>query len=94
MALIGNVYIFQDMRLVVQLKSEITNKDILAESLLRKNEQLEELDKLKSDFLCNVSHELRTPLNLLLSSLKLSLLKLDNTKQASPPSKFINYLKL
>ena len=36
---------------------------LLLEDLQRSNEQLVELDRLKSDFLANMSHELRTPLN-------------------------------
>src|SRR5260370_40755701 len=40
----------------------IQNKQLL-ETVQRSNEQLRELDRLKSDFLANMSHELRTPLN-------------------------------
>ncbi|MCC6616349.1 MAG: GAF domain-containing protein [Anaerolineae bacterium] len=43
--------------------SAIVQSQQLLEELQRTNEQLLELDRLKSDFLANMSHELRTPLN-------------------------------
>ncbi|MCA9908482.1 MAG: GAF domain-containing protein, partial [Anaerolineae bacterium] len=42
--------------------SAIVQSQQLLEELQRTNEQLLELDRLKSDFLANMSHELRTPL--------------------------------
>ncbi|MDX2137778.1 MAG: GAF domain-containing protein [Chloroflexota bacterium] len=44
------------------LAATVQNQQLL-EELQRTNEQLLELDRLKSDFLANMSHELRTPLN-------------------------------
>lgn len=44
------------------LSAVIQNAQFL-DRLTRANEELRELDKLKSDFLANMSHELRTPLN-------------------------------
>jgi GAF domain-containing protein/DNA-binding response OmpR family regulator len=44
------------------LAATVQNQQLL-EDLQRSNEQLVELDRLKSDFLANMSHELRTPLN-------------------------------
>lgn len=44
------------------LSAIIQNAQFL-DRLSRANEELRELDKLKSDFLANMSHELRTPLN-------------------------------
>ncbi len=44
------------------LSAIIQNQQLL-EQVQETNEQLRELDRLKSDFLANMSHELRTPLN-------------------------------
>ena len=44
------------------LSAIIQNQQLL-EQVQQTNEQLRELDRLKSDFLANMSHELRTPLN-------------------------------
>jgi GAF domain-containing protein/DNA-binding response OmpR family regulator len=43
--------------------SAIVQNQQLLETVQQTNEQLRELDRLKSDFLANMSHELRTPLN-------------------------------
>jgi GAF domain-containing protein/DNA-binding response OmpR family regulator len=43
--------------------SAIVQNQQLLERVQQTNEQLRELDRLKSDFLANMSHELRTPLN-------------------------------
>jgi GAF domain-containing protein/DNA-binding response OmpR family regulator len=43
--------------------SAIIQNAQLLEQVQRSNDQLRELDRLKSDFLANMSHELRTPLN-------------------------------
>jgi GAF domain-containing protein/CheY-like chemotaxis protein len=43
--------------------SAIVQSSRLLEQVRTQNEQLRELDRLKSDFLANMSHELRTPLN-------------------------------
>lgn len=43
--------------------SAIVQNQQLLEQVQKTNEQLRELDRLKSDFLANMSHELRTPLN-------------------------------
>jgi GAF domain-containing protein/CheY-like chemotaxis protein len=43
--------------------SAVVQNNQLLEQMQESNEQLRELDRLKSDFLANMSHELRTPLN-------------------------------
>src|SRR5262249_4433553 len=43
--------------------SAIVQNQQLLETVQQTNDQLRELDRLKSDFLANMSHELRTPLN-------------------------------
>ncbi len=55
LAVITTIYIFKDRQKKIRVALEITEK----------NEQLKELDKVKSRFFSNISHELQTPLTLI-----------------------------
>jgi signal transduction histidine kinase len=57
--------------------SAIVRSSQLLEQLTRTNEQLRELDRLKSDFLANMSHELRTPLNSIIGFSRVMLKGID-----------------
>ena len=57
--------------------SAIVQNQQLLEQMQETNEQLRELDKLKSDFLANMSHELRTPLNSIIGFSKVILKGID-----------------
>jgi GAF domain-containing protein/CheY-like chemotaxis protein len=57
--------------------SAIIQSAQLLEQLTKTNEQLRELDKLKSDFLANMSHELRTPLNSIIGFSRVMLKGID-----------------
>jgi GAF domain-containing protein/CheY-like chemotaxis protein/HAMP domain-containing protein len=61
-----NAYDQETLTLLLTLAgtlSAIIQNAQLLETVQKTNEQLRELDRLKSDFLANMSHELRTPLN-------------------------------
>jgi signal transduction histidine kinase/DNA-binding response OmpR family regulator len=59
--------------------SAIIQNALLLEQMQRTNEQLRELDRLKSDFLANMSHELRTPLNSIIGFSRVMLKGIDGT---------------
>ncbi|MEZ6096586.1 MAG: histidine kinase dimerization/phospho-acceptor domain-containing protein [Pirellulaceae bacterium] len=63
-------------------KRRLTDFKLRYELSLR-NEQLSQLDKLKSQFFANVSHELRTPLTLILSPVENLLQSGSQVKQKS-----------
>ena len=73
---------------------EHTLKRICIISDISNSKKLErELDNLRMDFFANLSHELRTPINLVLSSIQLINIKLNNIP--SPEREFLDkYLKI
>jgi PAS domain S-box-containing protein len=64
------------LTLTGSLSAEVQSIQLL-EQLQRSNEQLRELDRLKSDFLANMSHELRTPLNSIIGFSRVMLKGID-----------------
>jgi signal transduction histidine kinase len=71
-----------DIRRKLEDKIEVANKDLEEKNkkLIAANEELKQLDKLKSDFISLVSHELKTPL----SSIRLSAECLESEDNIDP----------
>ncbi len=57
--------------------SAIIKSTLLLDQVKKANEELRELDRLKSDFLANMSHELRTPLNSIIGFSRVMLKGID-----------------
>jgi signal transduction histidine kinase/DNA-binding response OmpR family regulator len=75
-----NAYDQEDIQLLQALAgstSAIIQSAQLLERLQKANEELRELDRIKSDFLANMSHELRTPLNSIIGFSRVMLRGID-----------------
>lgn len=75
-----NAFSQDDLQLVVTLAgslSAIVENSQLLDELQKTNEQLREVDRLKSQFLANMSHELRTPLNSIIGFSRVMLKGID-----------------
>jgi GAF domain-containing protein/DNA-binding response OmpR family regulator len=75
-----NAYSNETIQLLLTLSgsvSAVVQSTELLEQLQATNEQLRELDRLKSDFLANMSHELRTPLNSIIGFSRVMLKGID-----------------
>ncbi len=75
-----NVFARDSLQLLTGASSTLTaviQNARLLEQITQANEQLRELDKLKSQFLANMSHELRTPLNSIIGFSRVMLKGID-----------------
>lgn len=76
----ANVFGGHHLRLLETASSTLTaiiQNARLLDEISRANEQLKELDRLKSQFLANMSHELRTPLNSIIGFSRVMLKGID-----------------
>ncbi|PTX64102.1 signal transduction histidine kinase [Kordia periserrulae] len=71
------IYIYKDWK----------KKSKLAREIAKKNMQLEQLDKIKSNFFSNITHELQTPLTLIKGPLELALEENHKSLDASTKAK-------
>lgn len=79
---------------VARTREEMIRVELQKKSM--KLEQLEELDRLRTDFFANLSHELRTPINLIFASLKMIELEEESysgVNNLSKSNKYINIIK-
>jgi GAF domain-containing protein/CheY-like chemotaxis protein len=65
------------MLTLAQSLAAIIQNSVLVEQLQKSNEQLREVDRLKSQFLASMSHELRTPLNSIIGFSRVMLKGID-----------------
>jgi GAF domain-containing protein/DNA-binding response OmpR family regulator len=75
-----NNYVNADLNLVQTLAGSLAaviQNTLLVERLSQSNEQLREVDRLKSQFLASMSHELRTPLNSIIGFSRVMLKGID-----------------
>lgn len=75
-----NAFTEEDLQLVSTLAGSlgaIVENSQLLDELQKTNEQLREVDRLKSQFLANMSHELRTPLNSIIGFSRVMLKGID-----------------
>ncbi len=75
-----NAYNYDLLQLLLTMTgslSAVVQSMQLLEQLQATNEQLRELDRIKSDFLANMSHELRTPLNSIIGFSRVMLKGID-----------------
>ncbi|MGE5415898.1 MAG: ATP-binding protein [Acidobacteriota bacterium] len=77
--ILGIVIVAQDMRQTRQLQREIIERRAAEATLRKSNEKLQEMDRVKTEFLTMVSHELRTPLTSILGFTKVIKRKLDSS---------------
>lgn len=76
----ASAFTYDDLQVVVTLAgslSAIIQNSILVDELQETNDQLREVDRLKSQFLANMSHELRTPLNSIIGFSRVMLKGID-----------------
>ena len=75
-----NAYGYEVLQLLLTMAGSlaaVVQSAQLREELQKSNQQLMELDRLKSDFLANMSHELRTPLNSIIGFSRVMLKGID-----------------
>lgn len=93
-----NYYIYKlsPEKLVVvydDITEEIENKNIINENQRIISETFE-IEKLRTEFFANISHELRTPLNIILGTIQINGMMIQDEKKPIDKRKIINNIKI